>query len=242
MTNTCTFEMGENPRAAFCPCSQHLLQAPCDMRLGSYQWNVGGSDASPALIQKAPRLFSLSLALCLSVHFSLRLSELVCHGVVRALGCLESEPRHMPQGAWERCSEEGQEGPSWIASQHKPQYRWALSHLASPWGQCACARLFLSSVIFSCYFPPISVLSSMASTRCWASVLTNRLTVWPLSASVEIRSRDGEKGCWEGDGAGNASTRAFLKDSCAWSPLPTFYEIRAFDPRPLDSQEQGRDF
>lgn len=89
---------------------------------------------------------------------------------------------------------------------------------------------------------PISVLSSMASTRCWASVVTDRLTVWSLSASVEIRPRDGDKGCWEGDGAGNASTRAFPKDGRAWSPLPTFYEIRAFDPRPLDSQEQGRDF
>lgn len=105
-----------------------------------------------------------------------------------------------------------------------------------------CTALLLSSVPFSCYFPPISVLSSMASTRCWASVVADRLTVWPLSASVEICSRDGDKGCWEGNGVGNASTRAFLKEVCAWSPLPTFYEIRAFDPRPLDSWEPGRDF
>ena len=105
-----------------------------------------------------------------------------------------------------------------------------------------CTALLLSSVPFSCYFPPISVLSSMASTRCWASVVADRLTVWPLSASVEICSRDGDKGCWEGNGVGNASTRAFLKEVCAWSPLPTFYEIRAFDPRPLDSREPGRDF
>lgn len=104
-----------------------------------------------------------------------------------------------------------------------------------------CTALLLSSVPF-CYFPPISALSSMASTRCWASVVADRLTVWPLSASVEICSRDGDKGCWEGNGVGNASTRAFLKEVCAWSPLPTFYEIRAFDPRPLDSREPGRDF
>lgn len=107
---------------------------------------------------------------------------------------------------------------------------------------CVCTALLLSSVPFSCYFPPISVLSSMVSTQCWASVVADRLTVWPLSASVEIRSRDGDKGCWEGDWVGNASTGAFLKEVCAWSPLPTFYEIRAFDPRPLDSQEPGRDF
>ena len=105
-----------------------------------------------------------------------------------------------------------------------------------------CTALFLSSVTFSCYFPPISVLSSMASTQCWASVVANRLTVWPLSASGEIHSRDGNNGCWVGVGVGNASTGAFLKEVCVWSPLPTFYEMRVFDPRPLDSQEPGGDF
>lgn len=162
-------------------------------------------------------------------------------GLSKPWGALSQNPVTCHKEPGKGAVKKGRRGP-WIASQLKPQYRWALSHLASPWGQCACARLFLSSVVFSCYFPPISVLSSMASTRCWASVVTDRLTVWLLSASVEIRSRDGERGCWEGDGAGNASTRAFLKDSCAWSPLPTFYEITAFDPRPVDSQEQGRDF
>ena len=111
--------MGENPRAAFCTCSQHLSQAPCGARRGSYQWNVGASDAIRTRIKKAPKLYSLSL-FSVSLCISLCLSQPVCHGVVKALGCLEPEPSHMPQGAWERCSEEGQEGPLGLSPVSNP--------------------------------------------------------------------------------------------------------------------------
>lgn len=140
--------------------------------------------------------------LCVSLSISLSVSLSLCAmGFSKPWGALSQNPVTCHKEPGKGAVKKGRRGP-WIASQLKPQYRWALSHLASPWGQCTCARLFLSSVVFSCYFPPISVLSSMASTRCWASVVTDRLTVWLLSASVEIRSRDGEKGCWEGEWGG----------------------------------------
>lgn len=89
------------------------------MQLGSYQWNISGSDAIPTLIQKLPSYILFPL-FYVSLYTSLCLAQLVCRGFVKALGCLEPEPSHMPQGAWERCSEEGQEGPLGLSPVSNP--------------------------------------------------------------------------------------------------------------------------
>ena len=58
---------------------------------------------------------------------------------------------------------------------------------------CGARRLSLFSLTFSSYFPPIPVLSPMAPTLCWGSVVAEKLIVWPLGASVETCSRDNDK-------------------------------------------------
>lgn len=137
----------------------------------------------------------------------------MCRGFVKALGCLEPEPNACPGGHERISAVKKAGGASWIVSVSNPSTGGRYHIWGSHWDQCACATaLLLSSVPFSCYFPPISVLSSMASTPgIWASVVADRLTVWPLGASVEICSRDGDKECWEGNGVGNARYQSLLR-------------------------------